>query len=310
MSKNILKINKRMEITFNYNGIDILYQCNDTRESLNDIFHKLRNDVDINKIIFLYSGYQIDGNISINEYINKEDLKRNKMSIIVMDKEKNLESVYKIPKNIICPKCGESYKLDILLDEYEYKQRIDILKIICDECKINNKVKSYKNILFKCNECKKDLYFSCKDNEEKPYLEHNIINYNDKNYICNKHNEKYSSYCKKCNKNICMYCEHKGHEIINFIDNLPNININKLRNDINIFKEIINDAIKKLNKIKDNIEYYYNANNEIYNSIKNKHINYELLYNYNKINKSNIMNDINDIINNKNNRYQKLNEIN
>ena len=53
-----------MEITFNFNGIDSVYQCNDTRETFNDIFHKLRNDVDINSIIFLYSGLQLDGNIS------------------------------------------------------------------------------------------------------------------------------------------------------------------------------------------------------------------------------------------------------
>ena len=321
-----------MEITFNYSGVDTIYQCNDTKESFNDIFHKLNNNVDINSIIFLYSGYQIDGNISISKIINKEDLQRNKMNIIVMDKEKEQDNVYIQSKDIICPQCEECCKLDIseykillqcinnhnleniLLNDYEKTQRIDISKIICDECKINNKAKSYKNIFYRCNECKKNICISCKDKHIKQYQEHNIINYDEKNYICNIHNYNYSSYCKNCNKNICIYCikEHKGHEVINYMDILPDIkdiNINKLRNNIDRFKEIINDIINQLNKIKENIEYYYNINNNIYNSLKNKHINYELLYNYNQINKSDIINDINDIINNDNNRYQKLNEI-
>ena len=43
---------------------------------------------------------------------------------------------------------------------------------------------------------------------------HNIINYNDKNYICRKHNEKFVKYCKECKENICMLCqnEHKNHD--------------------------------------------------------------------------------------------------
>ena len=102
-----------MEITFNYTGIDILYQCSDTKETFNDIFHNLREDVDINSLIFLYSGIAIDGNMSISKIIRKADLERNKMSIIVIDKEKETESVLIQSKDIICPKCGECAKLDI-----------------------------------------------------------------------------------------------------------------------------------------------------------------------------------------------------
>ena len=137
-----------MEITFSYSGEDILYQCKDTKESFNNIFHKLRNDVDINSIIFLYSANQIDGNISISKIVSKNDLNRKKMSIVIMDKEKQSESVYIQSKDIICPTCGECCKLDIseykillqcinnhnldniLLNEYENTQRIDISKII------------------------------------------------------------------------------------------------------------------------------------------------------------------------------------
>ena len=42
-----------MEIKFNYSGVDTLYQCNDTRETFNEIFLKYYNDVDLNKITHL-----------------------------------------------------------------------------------------------------------------------------------------------------------------------------------------------------------------------------------------------------------------
>ena len=323
-----------MEITFNYNGFDIPYQCKDTKETFQDIFHKIRNDVDNNSIIFLYSGYQINGNLPITKIVNSTDLERNKMSIIVTDKNKEPESVYIKSKDIICPKCGECAKLDIseykislqcinkhnlgniLLNEYDNTQKVDISKIECDECKLNNKAKSYKNIFYRCNECNKNLCINCKDKHENNFQEHNIINYDNKNYLCSIHNFNYTSYCKKCNKNICIYCndKHNNHEIINFVNILPNINdakmnINKLRNDIDKFKEIVDDLIIRLNMVKENIEFFYNIDNNIYNSLKNKHITYELLYSFNKLNESDIINDINEIIKNENNRYQKLNEM-
>ena len=49
----------------------------------------------------------------------------------------------------------------------------------------------------------------CKTNHNN---NHNIINYNDKEYKCSIHNEIYNSYCNKCNKNICMSCENEHNE--------------------------------------------------------------------------------------------------
>jgi hypothetical protein len=56
-------------------------------------------------------------------------------------------------------------------------------------------------------------------------LHDNIINYEQKNYICEKHNENYIKYCDECKKNICIMCvkEHKNHNNnILFEDILPN----------------------------------------------------------------------------------------
>ena len=321
-----------MEIIFNFYGIDISHQSTDIKVAIKDIFHNCRNNVDINTLIFLYSGQKIDGNLSISKIINNTDLERNKMNILVLDKKDELNSLLIKSKDIICPKCKEYAKIDIsdykillqcknghtsdniFLNEYENTQKIDIYKIICDECKTNNKGNSYKNIFYRCNGCKKNLCIKCKDKHNNE--NHNIINYDDKNYICDIHNDKFISYCKECNKNICLYCknEHREHELINYEDILPNItevkiNIDKLRNDIDKFKLKIDNLINRLNKVKDIIEYYYNINKNICDSLNNKSVNYEILYSYNSINQSDILSDINDVIKNENKSFDKLNEI-
>ena len=222
-----------IEIEFNYQGQITIIQCN-TQDNLNNIFHNFINksNIDINLIYFLYSGNIIEGNSIIDQIINSTDKERKKMNILVNNKDDSNENIMIIkPKDISCPKCGEisrinitDYKIllqcknghnkgNILLNEYKNTQKLDISKIICDECKINNKSNTYQNIFYRCNKCKNNLCPLCKDNHNK---EHKIINYEEKDYICEVHNQKYTSYCKNCKKNICQYCEkeHKNHELI------------------------------------------------------------------------------------------------
>ena len=108
-------------------------------------------------------------------------------------------------KDVICPECGECIRIDIKdykiklyecknkhklenisLDEFENMQKIDKTKIICKICNKSNKSNSNNNIFYKCITCKKNICPLCKSNHDKL---HKIINYDDKNYICNKHNE-------------------------------------------------------------------------------------------------------------------------
>ena len=168
-------------------------------------------------------------------------------------------------------------------------------------------------MFYRCNECKKNLCITCQNKHNK---EHKCINYDDKNYMCNIHNEKYNSFCNKCNKNIYLFCksEYKAHEIINYENILQNINevkdnLDKLKKDINEYKRIIDDIINKLNNIKNNIGYFYNINQNIYDILKDRNINYEILYSYDKLNKSTINSDIKYIINDNNDKLIKLNEI-
>ena len=61
--------------------------------------------------------------------------------------------------------------------------------IICQNCGKYNKASVHNNIFYKCNTCKMDLCPICSSNHDK---NHNIINYDNKNYICEKHNKLYN----------------------------------------------------------------------------------------------------------------------
>ena len=52
-----------------------------------------------------------------------------------------------------------------------------------------------------------------------------------KNYICENHNIRYTSFCETCSENISIYCErnHNNHMIISYGKLIPDINnINNL----------------------------------------------------------------------------------
>jgi len=214
---------------------------------------------------------------------------------------------------------------NILLNEYENIEKIDISKIICDNCKIKNKSKTYNNEFYRCNICKMNICPLCKSNHNN---NHKIINYNNKNYICEIHNKDYNKYCKDCKINICMICfkEHKNHSIIDYgdiiISNEDNIKEkNRLEEYINKLNNNIDNIIKKLIQVKINMKKYYKIYINIINNYNSENINYEILYNINEFNKynNNIIKDINKIINDNNinnkfnniiNIYNNMNNIN
>ena len=129
---------------------------------------------------------------------------------------------------------------------------------------------TFNNSFYKCFTCNKNLCPLC---QSKHNNLHNIINYNDKNYICNIHNEIFSSYCNMYMKNTCMLCEndYENLNIIYYRKILPNINnlinmmkelrqkINTLKNNINTIKNICDTVLK-------NIDIYYEIMNDILNN--------------------------------------------
>jgi hypothetical protein len=187
----------------------------------------------------MYNGITIQNEeLTFNEIANSEDKKRNKMNILVVEGEgRPLPSPQNYiikSNNIICPQCKEDIKFNIedfvinlfecknkhdidniFLDEFNLTQNIDISKIICQNCGKYNKANVHNNIFYKCITCKKYLCPLCSSNHNK---NHKVINYDDKNYICEQHNKIFMAYCEDCKKNICMYCEqkHNEHNIINY----------------------------------------------------------------------------------------------
>ena len=306
-------------IEFIFNGDNIRVQSN-FNEKLRNIIDKYisKISVDKNSLIFLYSGKLVDEELRLHEMIGKEKI--NKIIILVYSKYNLNDTHASIIKSkyIICPKCKENiqfkindYKIhlyecknghsfaNILLNEFEKTQYIDISKIICKKCKEKNKSNTSQNEFYKCLTCNINLCLLCKSSHDKS---HDIINYEQKNYICQRHKEIYVKYCYKCKMNICLSCEneHKNHKNISYGEILPNIDennkyLNKLRQSIEILKNNINNIINVINKVINNIEIYYNIYNNIINNYNNKNRNYEILQNIKEINNNNILDEINQI---------------
>ena len=327
-----------VEIEFNYNQNFTVIQSNEG-EKMKIIIQKYLDKTGFNKdsIYFLYSGTNIDEEKTLKEIINSQDKSRKKMSILVTNlgnDNTNPTSSIIISKNIICPKCKKSAKFNIkdykiilecqeghktcniFLNKFKDTQKIDLSKIICDQCHNNNKSETFQNSFFICNTCKINLCPACKSIHDKS---HHFINYDDKDHICDIHNEKYSFYCQNCEKNICIYCEneHLEHKIISYGRILPDLN--RVETNFKILKEKI-DKVKKitlciverLKKTIDNFENYYNIISDIYKTFQKNQLNYQILLNINEINNNkDIINDINSIIKNKNinEQFKMINNI-
>ena len=325
------------QVEFRYNEKSIIFQCNES-EKICEICNEfiLKEQIDKNNIYFSYNGKigkKFDEELTFSQIINSIDKEKKNITILVYDingkkgKNSKIKSKY-----IICPKCGENiniyinnYKItlydcknghrinNLSFDEFEKTQYIDISKIICNICKEKNKGDIFNNEFYKCEKCNINICPLCKLNHDK---NHNIINYEQINYICGKHNEKYIKYCNKCKMNICMICEeeHKNHENIYLGDMIINENelknkINELNKDINKLNNNINEIINILNEIKENINKYYIIIKDIINNYDIKNRNYKILYNIKEIyNNNDIIKDINKI-NNENNIINKFNYI-
>ena len=330
---------ENIEVIFEYKGQKISIQCK-RDEKMKDISERFANKIveNLNNLDFLYSGGKLNLEQSFNEQSNNEDKQRNSMNIIVNNiiNINNINNEGKIKsKEIICPRCKEICRMSIInfkiifyecknghkvnnifLEDFNNTQMINELEIICNNCNENNKYDSYKKQFFKCLTCDKNLCVLCNQRHKE---EHKTIDYEQKDYICKKHNEIFFSYCKDCKINLCMNCysEHeKNHIKIEYLHILPNkekINeeLIELRKKIDKFNQLINniiEIIEKLNKIKEKMEIFYQINSEILNNY-DKNRNYDILKNVNEISNNIKMNNIDEIINDCNNFSNKTTNI-
>ena len=274
-----------VEVVFDFKQVKTVIQAN-LDDSFNTIVNKFINktNLNINEIYFLSNGKNIQNKDIIKNIMNESERKNKRIIILVYSIDNNPGNTNIIKSNdIICPTCKELCKYDIIdhkiilyecknehimenikLDEFNNTQNIDISQIKCNNCKNKSKSDTYKNEFFICCDCNMNLCPLCKSIHDKS---HSIINYDNKNYICNKHNETFIKYCKDCNIDLCFSCinGHKNHKVLSYEDKLIDIKelrkkMNNLKIVINKFKTNLEEIINKFKKLEDNLDIYYIIN--------------------------------------------------
>jgi len=317
------------EITFIYKGNEIHIECF-RGEKMKNIIERLYLKMKVIKNIInkLHNEKVIDKDITEDQIPVNEN---NKKIILINDNDDIPvdNTIIEYSNEVICPickklclinikdykiflyNCPNGHETNTLINEFKETQKIILSDIICNICKERNKGNIDNNKFYQCINCKLNLCHICKINHND---DHYIINYDKINYMCKKHLQLYFGYCLYCNQNICINYEkeHDDHNIISYGKILKDKNEileNNyiLRKDIDKFKNIIKNMIKKLNSINDIIEKYYEINENIINNINNKYLNYEIIYNINNINNNNITNDIKNIMNEKDITISKYN---
>ena len=281
-----------------------------------------------NDIYFLYRGNFVNESISFTQLASSEDNQRKKITVLINDNmpiDSSEETHLKKAKYIICPTRNENIRINIndfqiklfdcknkhekeslTFDEFEKSQMIDESKIKCDFCQNSNKSKTYENTFYICFSCKKNLCPLCKASHEKNHV---VIDYSQKDFKCNIHNEFNSLYCNEFNKDICIMCEkeHINHKKTSHGELMPDKNKleedkNNLRKKIEEFEKDIQEIIKIFNEVIRNIENYYNIYDEIVTGYEIQNRNYIILQNINYMQKYNseFIESLNKITENKN----------
>ena len=236
-------------IEFLFESQNIFIQSN-ASEPFKEIISKFSQkiNIDSSELEFLSNGNVIDPEKTLDNYLLNSNKVDGKIQIIASKKckEDKIDVIEK-SKDIICPECKEPCRIKlndfkiklyeccnghindgIKIDDFPKTQEINISLIVCEQCKIKNKGNTWNNEFYRCLNCKKNICVLCKSNHD---TNHNIIKYEQKNYVCPKHNDLYIKYCKQCNNDICYLCEteHKDHEIIALFDYKPDMEKTKKR---------------------------------------------------------------------------------
>ena len=297
------KEEEEVTLIFNFEEKEENIKCNKNK-CMKDIIEQylLTIQKDHNNCFFLYKGNMINEELKIKE-INNNDYEIKILVYEIEDYDKYEEKL-KDSKYIICPSCKEicfinisNYKINLfncknkhcfsnlLLSDLNSFQKIDESQIKCHKCN-EDKSETTNNKFYKCLDCNINLCPLCKSSHNK---NHKIIDYEMKNNCCNRHGERYISFCKNCNQNLCDLCDFSKHNI-NFL-----YKFKKDKETIIQLKHILEDlkkedigSDKKLSIIIENLELYYNKVNNIMNtSMNTKNINFQLLMNINNLNKYN-----------------------
>ena len=333
-----------VDIEFNLNQAITIIQAR-PEDTFQDAIKKYLQKVMINPNIvgFIVNGKQVNPTQTIESHMNQLNKQSKKVNVLVNtfeEDDKNKEQVFIESKDIICPQCKEPCRIkfednkiklfdcdnghiteNIKIMKFPYIQKINISEILCEKCKLKNKGNCLENEFYTCLDCKKNLCLLCQSGHDR---RHHIIQYDQKYYICKKHNERIISYCKKCGINICIDCEgHEDHETV-FLKDIK-INIEEKKNCLAEMKKLIEsidikikEAINILNGFSIMMKNYYDINNAIFSKYYSKNKNYQMMNNLNEISPNNKLyqqlknineeKDTKKIINNIMDFYSILNE--
>lgn len=257
-----------VQIEFEYYQIKIPIQGNlqdKFQISIDKYKEKIQNleyfSLDINSLNFLANGKKINPENTVESQMNQLDKENKKMKVLVdLAGQEKKEKIIVQSKDIICPKCYEpckfkieNYKIklydcinnhttdNIKILDFKDTQKLNISDIKCEICKDKNKGDCYNYEFYKCLTCSINLCPLCKTIHDKTHI---IKNYDHKDYICPRHDEFYTKFCKECKINLCLICEkeHNEHDTIDFGDLMPDMN--KLKEQLCEIKKVI-DAFKK-----------------------------------------------------------------
>lgn len=157
--------------------------------------------------------------------------------------------------------------------------------------------------MHRCLNCKINLCPLCRNSHNKS---HDIIKYEQKNFICQYDNDCFSCYCQNCKQHCCISCEseHEGHKIIQFNKIIPKKSelkngLDVLKKNIDDFSEECEEIIRVINIVKNNLNLIYNIQKNMVDNFDIKsQKNYYIFSNLNKIfNNNKIIQDINNIKN-------------
>ena len=282
-----------------------------------------KDSINPNCVYFVVNSKLIEPHQKVENYMSDIDKQNNKLSVVVhlINEEKEIKNEKQFiiqSKDIVCPECKEpcrftldNYKIklfgcihnhatsEIKLEDFYETQKKEMQDIKCVSCKNINK--ECINEFFECLTCKESLCYLCM---QKHDLNHNIIKYYQKDYICTKHNNFFNKYYIDCNSNMYPLSdkEHSQHKIIVYSQLKPDIDQSKkkfkeFREELDILTEYIYGIIEKLKKLIEDLNTYYEINSNILKNYEESNINYQILKNINEI-------DTNDKI------YEKIMNIN
>ena len=94
---------QKANVSFDFEGRIVEIQCS-TDDKMKDICQKYANKIqrNVNSLIFLYGGSNLNFQLSFKDQANIIDKERNEMSVLV----------YKNENDLSCPKCGERINLN------------------------------------------------------------------------------------------------------------------------------------------------------------------------------------------------------